>query len=336
MEEKVDIFEQDLAQDDVFDDQIVASLDPQEAPEPPKRKLRSDELRKYGFLISLFALPFANFLVFWFYLNISAVDFAFKVELASGEIVYSMDNFKAMFQAIGMKNSLFWMALENTLLYWFSMSIFAYAVALLIGYFLFKKVPGYGIYNFMFYLPNLIAPTILVELFKLIIQADGPIRMFYPDFESVPRFLSSEQYAIWTCLFYSLFFGFGSNLLVISGAMTQVDESIMEAGRIDGAKMHHEMFMIVLPVIWPTVIASMISSISGIFNASGPIMLLTNGSYGTMTISFWIYSQVYSGGNYFYPAAIGLFFAVLAFPLTIFSRWLLRRVVPSNDSVEEG
>lgn len=301
----------------------------------PQKRIRRDELRKYGFLLSLFALPFINFLVFWFYLNISAIDFAFKIEKANGDIIYSFKNFEALFKAIGMKNSTFWIALKNTLLYWFSSAIFAYFLALIIGYFLYKKLPFHGFYGFVFYLPNLIAPTILVELFKQIIQANGPISIFYDSMADVPRFLTSEKLAIWTCLFYSLFFGFGNNLLIISGAMSQVDQSVLEAGKIDGARMYHEMFLIVLPVIWPTVIASMIQSIAGIFNASGPILLLTQGNYGTRTISYWIYEQVYSGSNYYYPAAIGLFFAVLAFPLTMFSRWLLRKVVPSNDSAEK-
>lgn len=309
--------------------------EPERQPNAPKTGMRRDELRKYGFLISLFALPFINFAVFWVYLNISAVDYAFKVELASGEVVYSLNNFKSMFKSMTMPNSTFWVALRNTLMYWFSSAILSYMMALFIGYFLFKKAPGHKFFNFAFYLPNLIAPTILVTLFKQIIQMNGPISVFYPSFEAVPRFLTSEELAIWTCLFYSMFFGFGSNLLVISGAMSQVDQSTLEAGKIDGAKMHHEMFMIVLPVIWPTVIATMIGSISGIFNASGPILLLTNGQYQTRTINFWIYEQVYTGQNYYYPAAIGLFFAVLAFPLTMFSRWILRRVVSSNDSVEE-
>ena len=300
-----------------------------------KKRFKSNELKKYAFLLSLFALPLINFLVFWLYLNFSAIDFAFKMELPSGETIYTLKNFEALFQSIAIKGSTFWIALRNTLLYWFSSSIVAYFCALVVGYFLFKKLPGHSIYYFIFYLPNLITPTILVELFKQIIQMNGPISIFYENMADVPRFLTSEHLAIWTCLFYSFFFGFGSNLLIISGAMSQVDQSVIEAGKIDGAKMYHEMFLIVIPVIWPTVIASMIGSIAGIFNASGPILLLTNGNYNTRTIAFWIYEQVYTGSNYYYPAAIGLFFAVLAFPLTIFSRWLLRRVVPSNDSVEE-
>ena len=297
--------------------------------------MSSMELRKYLFLIGLFALPFINFLVFWLYLNISAVDFAFKIEQADGTIIYSLKNFETMFKAMGVKNSTFWIALKNTMLYWFTSSILAYAIALVIAYFLYKKVIGHSFFRFAFYFPNLIAPTILVLVFKQIIAANGPLGTFYPSFADVPKFLASEELAIWTCLFYSLFFGFGTNLLIISGAMNQIDSSVVEAAKLDGVNMLQEMFFVVIPIIWPSVIASMITSIAGMFNASGPILLLTNGNYNTRTINFWIYEQVYTGQNYYYPAAIGLFFALIAMPLTFFSRWLLRVVVPSNDAVEE-
>ena len=300
-----------------------------------KKTLNSMETRKYLFLAGLFALPFINFLVFWLYLNISAVDFAFKIEQADGTVIYSLKNFESMFKAMGMPNSTFWIALRNTMLYWFSSSILAYAIALVISYFLYKKVVGHKFFRFAFYFPNLIAPTILVLVFKQIIAANGPVGALYPRLEDVPKFLASEEWAIWTCLFYSLFFGFGTNLLIISGAMNQIDSSIVEAAKLDGVNMLQEMFSVVIPIIWPSIIASMITSIAGMFNASGPILLLTNGNYATRTINFWIYEQVYTGQNYYYPAAIGLFFALIAMPLTFFSRWLLRVVVPSNDSIEE-
>ncbi|MBR1676922.1 MAG: sugar ABC transporter permease [Clostridia bacterium] len=292
-------------------------------------------VRKYLFLAGLFAVPFINFAVFWLYLNISAVDFAFKLELSDGTVIYSLKNFESLFKAMTMPNSTFWIALKNTLLYWFTSAILGYALALVISYFLYKKVPGHGFYKVIFYLPNLIAPTILVTLFKQIIAANGPLVKLYGSFEAVPKFLASPDIAIWTCLFYSLFFGFGTNLLILSGAMSQIDSSVVEAAKLDGVNMAQEMFNVVIPIIWPSVVASMITSIAGIFNASGPILLLTGGAYNTRTISYWIYEQVYTGQNYYYPAAIGLFFAIIAIPLTIFSRWLLRKVVPSNDGVEE-
>ena len=299
-----------------------------------KKHVSKATIRKYRFLAVLFAVPLVNFVVFWLFLNVSAIDFAFKVELGDGSVVYSLDNFKALFQSMTIPGSTFWISLRNTLLYWCS-SVLSYVVAVLVGYFLFKKVPGSKAYRFIFYVPTLIAPTILVALFKQLVAANGPLSVLYGGMENVPRFLTSESLAIWTCLFYSFFFGFGQNLLIISGAMSQVDSAILDAGRIDGAGMPRELFNIVLPVIWPTIIATLINMIAGIFNASGPILLLTEGNYQTRTIAYWIFEQVYTGQNYYYSAAIGLFFALLTLPLVFFSRWLLRKVVPSNDSLEE-
>ena len=298
------------------------------------RKRRKFDVHKFVFLSVIFALPAINFAIFWVYLNISAIDFAFKVEMQDGTVAYSLQNFKALFEAMTIPNSTFWISLRNTLLYWLT-SVLSYLFAMIVGYFLFKKLPGYKAYRFFFYMPALIAPTILVAIFKQLIAANGPLSIIHGGMENVPRFLSSEDLAIWTCLFYTFFFGFGANLIVISGAMTQVDISMLEAGKLDGVNMRQELFRIMLPVIWPTVIAQLIGTVAGIFMSSGPILLLTNGGYETRTIAFWIYEQVYTGANYYYSAAIGMFFALLAIPLTFFSRWLMRRVVPSNDSVEK-
>lgn len=300
----------------------------------PKKRRRKADKQKIIFLCTIFALPAINFAVFWVYLNISAIDFAFKIEQLDGTVVYSLNNFKALFEAMTVPNSQFWIALRNSLLYWVT-SVVSYLFAMIVGYFLFKKLPGYKAYRFFFYMPALIAPTILVEIFKQLVATDGPLSVILGGEENVPRFLSSENLAIWTCLFYTFFFGFGSNLIVISGAMTQVDKSVLEAARLDGVSMRQELFRIILPVIWPTVIAQIIGTVAGIFMSSGPILLLTEGNYKTKTIAFWIYEQVYTGANYYYSAAIGMFFALLAIPLTFFSRWLMRRVVPSNDSVEK-
>lgn len=300
----------------------------------PKKRRRKADKQKIIFLCTIFALPAINFAVFWVYLNISAIDFAFKIEMQDGTVVYSLKNFMALFEAMTVPNSTFWISLRNTLLYWLT-SVLSYLFAMIVGYFLFKRLPGYKAYRFFFYMPALIAPTILVAIFKQLVAANGPLSVILGGMENVPRFLSSEELAIWTCLFYTFFFGFGANLIVISGAMTQVDKSMLEAAKLDGVNMWQELFRIILPVIWPTVIAQIIGTVAGIFMSSGPILLLTNGGYETRTIAFWIYEQVYTGANYYYSAAIGMFFALLAIPLTFLSRWLMRRVVPSNDSVEK-
>jgi len=301
-----------------------------------KKRLKRSTVNKYAFLALLFAVPFANFIVFWLYLNGAAFDLAFKIQLADRSVVYSLNNFRALFISMTVKGSTFWIALRNTALYWVTMSILAYLLALLVAFFLFKRTPGYKIYRFIFYVPSLVSATILVVLFKQLIAANGPMGAVFTMFgKEIPAFLADARYAIWACLFYSVFFGFGANLLIINGAMSQVDASLIDAARIDGAGLFTEMFRIVIPIIWPAVSAMLITSVAGFFNASGPILLLTGGNHNTRTIAFWIYEQVYMNTTFYYPAAIGLFFAVVGFPLVLFTRWFLKRSVASADR-EEG
>ena len=278
------------------------------------------------FLLTIFAIPVANFLVFWVYLNFSSITLAFQNVNAQGEIEWSLSNYVALFNFITMEGSIFWVSVKNTALYWVTSSVVAYFIAFPLCYFFFKKITGYKFFRFIIFLPTLISATVLTSIFKQVIAANGPFGMMLQDMgkEYIPL-LSSDKYAIWTCLGYSLLFGFGANTLVISGAMSQINESLIDAGKIDGTNMWTELTKIIIPMVWPTMSAIFIQSIAGFFNASGPILLLTQGNYGTWTINYWIFQQVYGATNYYFPAAVGLFFALLALPLTFFSKWLLKR-----------
>ena len=70
------------------------------------------------FLLTIFAIPVLNFLVFWVYLNFSSITLAFQNVNAEGEIVWSLANYRALFKFMTMKGSIFWNALRNTALYW--------------------------------------------------------------------------------------------------------------------------------------------------------------------------------------------------------------------------
>lgn len=284
------------------------------------------KLAQTRFLICILAVPIIHLLVFWVYLNLTSFKLAFQIQ-KDGAMVWSLDNFRALFESFTVKGSIFWVALKNTALYWVTGSILSYLLAFPVCYFFFKKIKGYKIFRFIIFLPTLISATVLVNVFKQIIGANGPVAMLLEKAgrDYIP-FLSSEEWAIWTCLFYSLIFGFGTNTLVISGAMNQISDSVIEAAQLDGVNGFQELTKIIMPIIWPTFSAVFIQSIAGFFSASGPILLLTNGNYNTWTIDFWIYQQVYGNMSYNFPSAIGLFFGILGLPLALFSRWALKRI----------
>lgn len=63
------------------------------------------------------------------------------------------------------------------------------------------------------------------------------------------------------------------NIILFSGAMNRIPESVIEYGKIDGAKPMREMFQIVLPMIAPALGTIMLLSCVSVFGASGPILL---------------------------------------------------------------
>jgi ABC-type sugar transport system permease subunit len=66
-------------------------------------------------------------------------------------------------------------------------------------------------------------------------------------------------------------------------------------------------------------------TVAGILGASGPILLFTNGNYGTTTLSFWIFSQVVYSGNSELPAALGLMMTLLSLPLVFTVRHFAKK-----------
>ena len=82
--------------------------------------------------------------------------------------------------------------------------------------------------------------------------------------------------------------------------------------------------MITVPMVWPTVALQMVLMFCGIFGASGAVFLLTKGMYGTMTISAWMYLQLYNltgsphtSNAYNYMSAVGLVITVIAIGISL-------------------
>ena len=121
------------------------------------------------------------------------------------------------------------------------------------------------------------------------------------------------------------------NIILFSGAMNRIPESVIEYGKIDGIKPMREMFQIVLPLIAPTFGTIMLLSCINVFGASGPILLFTNGMHETSTIAFWMYEKVIVRQQFGYAAAFGLILTVCSLPIFFLMRWLLKKLPDDID-----
>ncbi len=281
------------------------------------------------FIISMLAIPVIHWLIFYLYLNFNSILLAFQLPHIDGSVEWTFDNFVNMFREFSYAENTLPSALGNTFIFFFSGLLITFPLSFLLCYFLYKKILCYRVFRVIFYLPNIIAGSVIAVLFRYLIAVNGPFAQIWPQLfgTQIPDFFHQSSTAMPALVFYNIFFGLGGNLVLFSGAMSHIDNSIIEAGKIDGVNMFQEMIHLVVPLMWPTMSTVLTFQIIGIFNSSGPILLFTKGEYNTFTLSYWIYDKVAFGASYNYPSAVGLVMTLIGAPFALFMRWLLSKGV---------
>ncbi len=281
------------------------------------------KLHRTLFIIGMLSIAILNFLVFWLYVNFNSILMAFRQQTKDG-LVWTMENFSRFFREVKISDFQIGLAIKNSVLLFVVGSFFTLPLSLLFAYYLYKKVALAGFFRVIFFLPSIISAAVLVTLFKYVVMPSGPLNEFLSIITGrtvAIEWVVDEKYSMFTILFYCVWTGFGGNIVLLTGAIYRIPEDIMEYGRLDGIGMTRELFNVIIPLIWPTLSTLIICNTAGLFTASGPVLLFTEGKFGTMTLGFFIFDNV-RNGQYYYPAAIGLVFTVIGVPLTLIVKYV--------------
>ena len=279
------------------------------------------------FVVSILIVPVVHWLVFWLGVNINSILLAFK--LPSGETSLLMLETVIKDILDSSNDGGLGLALRNTLLY-FTKDLFMLPFQLCVAYFLYKKITAYKTFQIIFYLPGIVSGVAFANVFSNFIAPSGPLAVLLTDvgMTEIPEFLANSNYATGTIMFYTIWMGWGGNMLLLCGALARVPIEILESARLDGINPLKELIYMILPLIWSTLSTLLILQMTRLFTASGPILLFTGGAYQTTTIGFWIFSKVaYQGaGAYNSVAATGFIFTVVGAPIILFIKWLIEKI----------
>ena len=269
-------------------------------------------------------IPAVIGIIKYLYVNTQSILLAFT----DGEVFkdpFSLGNFRMLFMDLKDGGEVA-VATINTFKY-FAAGLILQCLSYVVAYFLYKKIPGYGAFRLIFFLPCVIAPVITAMIFKQLIRPGGIVwnlckNVFHKEYEDL---LFYPETATNTILVFTFLNGFGSAFLIFIGAMNRIPQEIIESANLDGCKAGKEFRHIILPLTWSTYSVFLLMSVACVFTASGPILYLTNGGAKTYTIGFWIYSQV-KGNAINYPAAIGVFFTLIGIPIVLLTRFLINKL----------
>ena len=297
----------------------------QNTPVPVKVKKKPMSKRRIAFILACCAIPVLNWLVFYVYVNLSSFTMAFTDKNG----VFTLNNFVRFWKDLHNPVSDISIAFRNTFLT-FGINFLAYPFKVLVAYFIYKKVPGAGLYRILFFVPKMLFDVAEIMIVTKLLSPQGFIAQGVGEWANlsyVPDLMADSRFANKTVLAHMLWAGFAGNLIIWGGTFARIPEELSECGRIDGTTWWTEFTKITVPLVWPQIALDLVLSFCGIFSASGAVFLLTKGNYGTMTLSAWMYLQVYNvssgvgSSNVFnYMSAVGFVLTVISISISLIVR----------------
>ena len=220
-----------------------------------------------------------------------------------------LDNWKMVFS-----NALFWRSMGNTV----GFSAVAVAARVLLGLLLanalFSKLVKYkSLYRTLYYLPTITPMVAVAFIWKF---------MYDPQFGLLNQLLGTKinwlfdsRYAMTAILLLTIWKDFGYAVVILLGGMHSLPMDCYEAAGMDGAGAWKKFSAITLPLLRPTLVFIVITSLISYFQTYIPVMVLTQGGPGTQTYlaSYIIYDQAFVKYHFGYASAISfVLFAIIA------------------------
>lgn len=299
-------------------------------------KLRSFASGRNIFIFLMLLYPLANFLVFYVAVNFNSVLMAFQRTDAEFNSVFAgFDNFSRVFQTLGSNGYLLQYA-GNSFFFFAVTLVIGFPLNMLFAYMFYMRMHGTAFFRFCLLLPAMISGLVTAMLYsKFAVYALPPLFEDWFGVETV-SLLRDTRYNRWFLTIYMLFMGFSSNVIIYTNAMNQVDDSSVEAARVDGASNVRILWSVVMPVIYPTIVTFMVTGVAGIFSgdASAYLFYEYSGPDNITTIGYYIFllTKNTASLDYSFAAAIGLVFTIVTFPLTMLVKFVLDRLDPMREA----
>ena len=288
---------------------------------------------RVAFMAAAFLFPFFNFFVFYVYTGIEDFGIAFRDPVTK---VFTLENFNYFFTALREPGSEVFFAVSNSLLF-FLFSLFMLFANFVMGFFLYKKIFMYKIFRIIYYMPVVLSGVIMTAIFMEFIKPNGPLGAICGTFGiTLPDvgLLNNKNTALLMCFVYSFWVGFTDDQLLFAGAFGRIPGEVLESARLDGCPPMTEALKIIFPLLWPTFSTMLILKCTGILGGGGVVQLLTGGEYGTMTISYWMFKQLYGGGSasgyraYGTLNAAALVCSCITVPLILITKRITEKIPP--------
>lgn len=257
--------------------------------------------------------------VFYFYPMIQALILSFQTGTGSNLSFNGLGNYKRLFT-----DSMFITAVKNTFIYLIVQVPLMVLLALFISVLLNDRhLKWKGFFRTAIFLPCITSLVAYSVIFKYLFADGGLVNSLLVGLHvaSEPiHWITDPFWAKVTIIIAITWRWTGYNMIFYLSGMQNIDPSIYEAAKIDGASAVKQFFRITVPMLKPIILFTSITSTIGTLQLFDEVMNITKGGPGnaTTSISQYIYNLSFKySADFGYAATVSYSIVIMIIVLSI-------------------
>lgn len=282
--------------------------------------------------------PLLQFFLMYVCVNFNSFLLAFKnVDPLNPGDRLVFDNIKEAFQIL--TSAEFLQFEKNSVLMTLLVSGIGTVLGLLFSYYIYKQYAFSNAFKVILYLPSIISAVVMAIIFSNFAEIAVPAYVEQLTGNKIKGLIDDADTVFATVVFYNIWIGFGTSVLMYSNSMSSIPQEIVEAAHLDGASGLQEFWFISLPHVYPVMTTFVITSLTGIFTNQFQVYTLipSNVDKAVKSLGYYIFSETAAIAEspsdvvYAKLASIGILLTCVCIPLTFTVKWLLEKFGPSEE-----
>ncbi|MGE4584910.1 MAG: carbohydrate ABC transporter permease [Sphaerochaeta sp.] len=178
-----------------------------------------------------------------------------------------------------------------------------------------------------FFLPMAVGLSSTMMIFKMMFNPS--IGIINQLFSLDVQWFNDGKAAMALLVMAGVYLDLGFDFLLLHAALRNIPKELVEVAKLEGAGWYQTFSMLQAPLIAPTVVFILVTSIKDAMLISSPVLILTEGGpfRSTQTLVYQMYLEGFKSGNYAVGSAIATIVFLLTFLILLALLHLERRRV---------
>jgi len=180
-----------------------------------------------------------------------------------------------------------------------------------------KKIKGINLLRLLYFLPSISSFVAISMVWQWIYNPEFGLLNYLLSLFKIPpqRWLSDPKTAMLSIIIMTVWMNLGYQMVIYLAGLKGIPSYLYEVAALDGANSWQKFWHITLPMLQPTTVFLLITSIIGSFQVFTPIYVMTRGgpAGATNVFVYHIYNTAWKGFRMGYASAQSWFLFMLIF-----------------------